>query len=108
MSSDEWKPSTAPLSPHLKAEWQLAIEVMVIALCSLKLIYRYVLAVERLKNKQAAADRLHKLLEESMDSCFTQASPPPYRDPLSTPPPPSPPSLKRKRDQKLSSGGEIS
>ncbi|KAF8809400.1 hypothetical protein BYT27DRAFT_7337171 [Phlegmacium glaucopus] len=59
-------------------------------------------AVERMKNKAAATDRLHKLHEEPMASYFTQASPPPYRGvPLSTL---SPPILRRKRDKVLPSG----
>jgi len=60
-------------------------------------------AVDRIKNKKAATDRIHKLFEEPMTSFFSQASPPRYTSPpLSTPPPSPPP--KRKRDQILSPG----
>ena len=64
--------------------------------------YICILAVERIKNKKAATDRIHKLFEEPMSSFFSQASPPPPS--LSTPPPSPPP--KRKRDQLLSPGGK--
>jgi len=62
--------------------------------------------VDRIKNKKAASDRIHKLFEEPMTSFFSQASPPRYTSPpLSTPPPSPPP--KRKRDQLLSPGERI-
>jgi hypothetical protein len=52
---------------------------------------------DRIKNKNAATDRIHKLIEEPMARFFSQSSPPPCRSP-------SPP--KRKRDQILSPGGK--
>jgi len=61
-------------------------------------------AVDRMKNKKAATDRMHKLLEEPMTSFFSQASPPPCTSPPSTPSPPPSPPPKRKRDQLLSPG----
>ena len=64
------------------------------------------LAVDRIKNKNAATDQIHKLLEEPMTSFFSQASPPPYTSPSLTSPPSSPPPPKRKRDQILSPGGK--
>ena len=68
-------------------------------------MYMCILAVDRIKNKKAATDRLHKLFEEPMNSFFSQASPPPYTSPSLSTPSPSPPP-KRKRDQILSPGGK--
>ena len=62
-------------------------------------------AVDRIKNKKAATDRILKLFEEPMTSVFSQASQPPSTSPLLSTPPPSPPP-KRKRDQLLSPGGK--
>jgi hypothetical protein len=61
--------------------------------------YIYI-AIDRIKNKNAATNRIHKLLEDPMASLFSQASPPPCKSPSSTPPP------KRKRDQLLTPGGK--
>lgn len=86
----------------LKEKWQLVFEVS-IYFSVLGALTDEFIAVERIKNKKAATDRIHILLDEPMTSLFSQASPSPYTSPLSTPPPS--PSRKRKRDQTLSPGG---
>ena len=68
-------------------------------------VYVCILAVDRIKIRKAAIDRIPKLFEEPMLSLFSQASPPPYTSPPVFTPPPSPPP-KRKRDQILSPGGK--